>query len=65
MTGNIIGEQFEEGVYLEIQNRQKTHGSGYLNKRTPQQIQFLNNRNAWLKLASSVYILGENTKADF
>ena len=25
----------------------------------------LNNRNAWLKLASSVYIIGEDTKVDF
>ena len=65
MTGNIIGEKFDDGVLAEIKIRQKTHGSGFNNKRTPQQIQFLNNRNAWLKLASSVYILGESSQADF
>ena len=65
MDGNIIGQPFDERVLKEISRRQKIHGSGLNNKRTPQQIQFLNNRNAWLKLASSVYILGENTSADF
>ena len=65
MNGNIIGEQFDKELLLEIDKRQQTHGSGLNNKRTPAQIQYLNNRNAWLKLASSVYIIGEDTKVDF
>ena len=65
MNGNIIGEQFDKELLLEIDKRQQSHGSGLNNKRTPAQLQYLNNRNAWLKLASSVYILGEDTKVDF
>ena len=65
MNGNIIGEQFDKELLLEIDKRQQAHGSGLNNKRTPAQIQYLNNRNAWLKLASSVYIIGEDTKVDF
>ena len=65
MNGNIIGEQFDKELLLEIDKRQQSHGSGLNNKRTPAQIQYLNNRNAWLKLASSVYIIGEDTKVDF
>ena len=65
MNGNIIGEQFDKLLLLEIEKRQSIHGSGLNQKRTPAQIQYLNNRNAWLKLASSVYIIGENTRVDF
>ena len=65
MNGNIIGEQFTKELLIEIDKRQSIHGSGLNQKRTPAQIQYLNNRNAWLKLASSVYILGEDTKTDF
>ena len=65
MNGNIIGEQFDKLLLLEIDKRQAIHGSGLNQKRTPAQIQYLNNRNAWLKLASSVYVLGEDTKTDF
>ncbi len=65
MQGNIIGDDFDPGVINEINLRQSIHGSGFNKKRTPQQIQFLNNRNAWLKLASSVYVIGDNTEKDF
>ena len=65
MTGNIIGEDFSTGVLNEINLRQQIHGSGFQKNRTPQQIQFLNNRNAWLKMASSVYIIGDQTRRDF
>ena len=65
MNGNIIGEQFDELLLFEIDKRQSIHGSGLNSKRTPAQIQYLNNRNAWLKLASSVYVLGESTRVDF
>ena len=65
MTGNIIGENFSTKVTASIENRQKVHGSGFASKRTPDQIQYLNNRNAWLKLASSVYVIGEQTNTNF
>ena len=65
MTGNIIGENFSTKVTASIENRQKVHGSGFASKRTPNQIQYLNNRNAWLKLASSVYVIGEQTNTNF
>ena len=56
---NIVGEVFEDYVYQQINQRQKTHFSGYEdNNRTPEQIQYLNNTNAWVKLASSVSISG-------
>lgn len=56
--GNILGEPFDKYVLDEINNRQKAYGSGYLDgtSRTPSQLQFLNNRNSWVKLASSVSI---------
>ena len=65
MTGNIIGQDFNSKLIDEINLRQKIHGSGFQKNRTSQQIQFLNNRNAWLKMASSVYVIGEQTRTDF
>ena len=65
MTGNIIGEDFNSRVVDEINLRQKIHGSGFQRNRTPEEIQFLNNRNAWLKMASSVYVIGDQTSKDF
>lgn len=56
MTGNIIGEEFKEYVNKQIQSRQKMHGSGLSSNRTPEQINYLSNRNAWIKMASSVSI---------
>lgn len=56
--GNVLGEPFKDYVLDEIQNRQNTQGSGFLegSTRTATQIQHLSNRNAWVKLASSVSI---------
>ena len=65
MTGNIIGEGFSEKLKREITRRQKVHGSGFSSKRSINQIQYLNNRNAWLKMASSVYVVGDQTNRDF
>jgi GH24 family phage-related lysozyme (muramidase) len=57
MTGNIIGEPFEDFVSEQIDIRQSSQFAGYGNTlRTPEQLQYLNNRNAWVKLASSVKI---------
>ena len=65
MTGNIIGEGFSDKLKDEIKRRQKVHGSGFSSKRSINQIQYLNNRNAWLKMASSVYVIGDQTNRDF
>jgi hypothetical protein len=57
MTGNIIGEEIEDFVSEQIDIRQSSQFGGYGNiLRTPEQLQYLNNRNAWVKLASSVKI---------
>jgi GH24 family phage-related lysozyme (muramidase) len=58
MNGNIIGEPFDPFVQLQIEARQSNQFGGYRTSlRTNDQIQYLNNRNAWVKLASSVDIL--------
>ena len=56
MNGNIIGEEFEEYVFDQITQRQKNQFSGFNSSRTPEQLQYLNNTNAWVKLASGVSI---------
>lgn len=58
MTGNIVGEPFDPQVVKEIERRQSSQGAGYNNSlnRSPEVINYLSNRNAWLKLASSVNI---------
>ena len=50
--GNIVGEPFKDYVAKQINVRQKIHGAGKSTNRTPEQIQYLNSRNAWVKLAS-------------
>ena len=63
MTGSVIGENTEEFVSKQVMVRQETYGKGLINTvRTPQDIQFMNNRNAWIKMASSVSILDENLR---
>jgi len=58
MDGNIIGEEFEDFVQKQIKARQSNQFGGYgTSLRTNDQLQYLNNRNAWVKLASSVDIL--------
>jgi hypothetical protein len=58
MTGNLLGESFDEYVREQIQIRQQLYGSGFNSLRTTPQINYLNNRNAWIKMASSVSIEG-------
>lgn len=56
--GNLLGEPFKPYVLNEIKLRQKIFGSGLNNSlRTTEQINYLNNRNAWIKLASSVSVI--------
>ena len=62
MTGNIVGEPIEDFVDLQIRTRQSAQFGGYgTSLRTNDQLQYLNNRNAWVKLASSVNILADVT----
>jgi hypothetical protein len=60
MNGNIVGEEFDEFVADQIKIRQSNQFGGYDSSRTNDQLQYLNNRNAWIKLASSVDILEGN-----
>ena len=70
--GNIVGEPFKDYVAKQINVRQEVHGSGKTQNRTPEQIQYLNARNAWVKLASGTsmeqsrleMIFGPGTTAD-
>ena len=47
--GNLIGEPFKDYVSRQIISRQKVHGK---QTRTLQELQYLNSKNAWIKLAS-------------
>lgn len=53
MAGNLIGEPFEDYVNKQIKRRQKIQGES---NRSLDEIQYLSNRNAWIKLASGVSI---------
>ena len=63
--GNIVGERFENYVLAQIAARQKLYGSGTIanESRTPAQIQLINNKSAWLKMASSLSVIGDNSPA--
>ena len=63
MKGNIIGEPIAQSIDTQIDLRQKLHGSGYINgtqniQRTPEVSNYLNNRNAWIKMASGIDLSG-------
>ena len=60
MQGNIIGEKFEDFVLTQIKNRQtiQNKGFGKGTTRSSEEKLYLNNRNAWVKLASGVSIEG-------
>jgi hypothetical protein len=62
MEGNIVGEPFDEFVRDQINIRQSNQFGGYNTLRTDDQLKYLNNRNAWVKLASSVDILVDTIK---
>ena len=61
MATDIVGEEFDKYVLDQIKVRQESQGSGLNNisLRTANDLQYLNNRNAWIKLASSVEIVPE------
>ena len=55
--GNIIGESIPFYVGEQIKKRQEVYGSGVGdNKRTIEEITYLNSRTGWIKLASGVDI---------
>ena len=64
MKGSIIGEPTERYVVNQVKSRQKIYGKGINNNstRTAQDIQYLNNRNAWIKMASSVLVENSNLR---
>jgi hypothetical protein len=51
MAGNLIGEPFEDYVNNQIKLRQKKQGGS---SRSLEEIQYLSNKNAWIKMASGV-----------
>jgi hypothetical protein len=58
--GNILGEEFKQYVFNQIDVRQSIHGAGdqsSLLKRDPKFLNYLNNRNAWVKMASGVSLV--------
>lgn len=56
MEGKIIGEKFKQYVIDEIKQRQIAHGSGVTTDRTLEQLQYLNSKTAFVRMASGVYI---------
>lgn len=57
---NIVGEPFKEYVNGQIRVRQQSHGSGFnQTNRSEKDLVYLNSRNAWIKMASSVMVLDE------
>ena len=57
MTGNLIGEEFDQYVFNQIKVRQTTSASGFgKTKMSSNNLQILNNKNSFLKLASGVDI---------
>ena len=61
MTGNLLGQNIDPIIDEQIHNRQYVQGSGQTNssiQRSPKVLNYLNNKNAWIKLASGVAISG-------
>ena len=60
--GNVVGEKFDDFVIDQINARQSLAGKGFGEATlSPSDLLLLNNRNAWLKLASSVSVVGDDT----
>ena len=59
MKGNILGDSFDKYVKEQIKVRQEIYGS---KQRTPQQLSYLNGKQAFVRLVSSVDIVGEEGK---
>ena len=63
-SSSIVGEPFKKYVSDQIDVRQSIFASG-LNgtNRTPQQLQYINGSNSWVKMASSVSVDDDKGKA--
>lgn len=55
---NIVGEPFETWVYKQVEQRQSTQYSGFDSGRSNQELQLLDNDNAWVKMASPISFSG-------
>lgn len=55
----IVGAPFESWVEKQITERQKAYGAS---TRTPEQVQYMHNRGAWARLASSVDLSEEKAQ---
>lgn len=55
---SIFRETFKPGVQNQLRTRQKA-----IANRTPESIQYLNSRNAWVRMSSSVNVNNSNTLA--
>jgi len=60
MTGNIIGEPFDPFVINQMLYRQAYQYLGMNENRTDEMLKYMSNRNAWVKLASGVNIIGKD-----
>ena len=72
MTGNLLGEEFEDYVFNQIKDRQLLMGTGYdvtnlssNNLLSPREINVLNNKNSFIKLASGVNFFDTITPPTF
>jgi hypothetical protein len=61
---NIIGEPLRSYVKNQINVRQRVHGSGVYENRTPEQLAYLNSKSAWVKLASGISASDTRVKAE-
>lgn len=57
--GNLLGENFPEFVKNQVDVRQEVYGR---TSRTTQDLEYLNNKSAWIKLGSAVDIDPESKK---
>lgn len=65
MVGNILGVPVDEWVSNEIARRQLIHGTGIDgSQRSPKILNYLNNRQPWIKLASGVNLISTKRLTD-
>jgi hypothetical protein len=53
---NLFGEGFPKEINEQVKTRQKIHGLGYSDSRTPESHLYKNANSSWCKLVSSTYI---------
>ena len=52
--GNLLKQPFEKYVREQIEVRQEVHGRSQ--NRSPEEISYLNSRNAWVRLSSAIWL---------